>query len=653
MRTLLLPLLLVTAGATAQTRGATAQTAQHSPEAYSVDWTTPGPDSTASMPLGNGDVGLNVWTESNGDVCFYIGKTDAWGSQTEPGWDTWMKTGGVLMKLGKIRVHTGLPPGSSFHQTLRLTKGDILIRQGIDTLRIWVDANHPVINVESSTTLKATLEDWRKEDAVQDNLWYHENPSDADPHLAGRTFGGAIRATKHTVTIDVLTAPTRAIFLQELSKTAKANRAAHEAWWRRFWSRSWIYIKNDSAVTRGYILQRFVTACGGRGAYPIKFNGSIFTVSNDYRAWGGQYWFQNTRPMYWPLLQSGDYDMMRPLFGMYVHMLKPNEQQVNQYYHHAGAYFQETAPFWGGLPYVGPEVEESWTRHYFTPILELSMMMLDYYAYTGNKAFLHDTLLPIAKAGLTFFDRHFKRDSAGKLLLDPDNAIEQFWKVHDPAPDIAGLHAVLQRLIKITDDPRYKRLYAELPELPVGIDKDGKPILLPYTGPQTAKGRNLENPELYAVYPFRLFGLGKPNLDLAINTFNARKFTEPGCWVQDPIQAAYLGDAETARKYVSFNLTRKDPDLKFPAFWATGHDYKPDEDNGGNGQNGLQLMLLQAEGKTIRLLEAWPADWNADFKLHAPGNTTVEGTVEDGKLKRLVVTPASRRADVIVKNAYF
>jgi hypothetical protein len=215
------------------------------------------------------------------------------------------------------------------------------------------------------------------------------------------------------------------------------------------------------------------------------------------------------------------------------------------------------------------------------------------------------------------------------------------------------LHAVLQRLIKITDDPQYKRLYAELPELPVGIDKDGKPILLPYTGPQTAKGRNLENPELYAVYPFRLFGLGKPNLDLAINTFNARKFTEPGCWVQDPIQAAYLGDAETARKYVSFNLTRKDPDLKFPAFWATGHDYKPDEDNGGNGQNGLQLMLLQAEGKTIRLLEAWPADWNADFKLHAPGNTTVEGTVEDGKLKRLVVTPASRRADVIVKNAYF
>ena len=31
-------------------------------------------------------------------------------------------------------------------------------------------------------------------------------------------------------------------------------------------------------VSRAYSLQRFVSACAGRGRYPIKFNGSIFTV---------------------------------------------------------------------------------------------------------------------------------------------------------------------------------------------------------------------------------------------------------------------------------------------------------------------------------------------------------------------------------------
>ena len=43
-----------------------------------VVWNEPGRSSADSMPLGNGDIGLNVWTEQNGDVLFYIGKTDAW-----------------------------------------------------------------------------------------------------------------------------------------------------------------------------------------------------------------------------------------------------------------------------------------------------------------------------------------------------------------------------------------------------------------------------------------------------------------------------------------------------------------------------------------------------------------------------------------------
>jgi hypothetical protein len=141
--------------------------------------------------------------------------------------------------------------------------------------------------------------------------------------------------------------------------------------------------------------------------------------------------------------------------------------------------------------------------------------------------------------------------------------------------------------------------------------------------------------------------LGKPGLDVAVNTFNARKQRTKGCWVQDPIQAAMIGDADVAKDYVSFALTRKDPHFKFPAFWDKGNDYSPDEDNGGNGENGLQQMLMQVDGKKIMLLPAWPAGWDAIFKLNAPYNTTVEGKIEKGKLTNLKVTPASRLADII------
>lgn len=171
--------------------------------------------------------------------------------------------------------------------------------------------------------------------------------------------------------------------------------------------------------------------------------------------------------------------------------------------------------------------------------------------------------------------------------------------------------------------------------------------MLPYTGPQSAKSFNSENPELYAIYPFRLYGLGKPDLDIAINTFNARKQRAKGCWVQDPIQAAMVGDAATAKDYVSFALNRKDPNLKFPAFWNKGNDYAPDEDNGGNGENGLQQMLLQVVDKKIMLLPAWPKGWDADFKLNAPYSTTIQGKVLKGHLVNLKVTPTSRAIDVI------
>ncbi|MBI4024542.1 MAG: hypothetical protein HY360_06145 [Verrucomicrobia bacterium] len=49
----------------------------------------------------------------------------------------------------------------------------------------------------------------------------------------------------------------------------------------------------------------------------------------------------------------------------------------------------------------------------------------------------------------------------------------------------------------------------------------------------------------------------------------------------------------------------------------------------------LQQMLLQADGDQIRLLPAWPADWNVDFKLHAPNKTTITATHCDGRLVRL------------------
>ena len=120
-------------------------------------------------------------------------------------------------------------------------------------------------------------------------------------------------------------------------------------------------------------------------------------------------------------------------------------------------------------------------------------------------------------------------------------------------------------------------------------------------------------------------------------------------WAQDEVNAAYLGMTEEARVHIAGRaLTHSKNIYRWPAYWGPNFNWCPDQDEGGIFLSTIQSMLMQYEGDKIFLLPAWPKDWNCDFKLHAPKNTTIEGRVENGELRELVVTPVSRRADLKV-----
>jgi len=63
---------------------------------------------------------------------------------------------------------------------------------------------------------------------------------------------------------------------------------------------------------------------------------------------------------------------------------------------------------------------------------------------------------------------------------------------------------------------------------------------------------------------------------------------------------------------------------------------------------GLQEMLMQTVDDKIVLFPAWPKEWDVDFKLHAPGNTTVEAHLVNGKIEYLKVVPESRCKDLMI-----
>jgi len=425
-----------------------------------------------------------------------------------------------------------------------------------------------------------------------------------------------------------------------------------------------------SPVSQGYALQRFISACAGRGAFPIKFNGSIFTVDSrekdevydaDYRRWGGPYWFQNTRLPYWPMLASGDYDTLRPLFRMYLDDLPLAKARTPLYFGHEGAFFPETIYFWGvyanenygwnrkGKP--SSHVDNTYIRYYWSGALELTAIMLDYYTYTKDEEFLKTTALPFAEAILEFYDLHYSRDADGKMLIKPSQALETWQKATNPLPPIAGLRFVLDQLLSLptgqispAERAHWRRVRKEIPEIPMKR-QDGKTVLLP--AEEYGELRNMENPELYAVFPYRFYGTGKPDIEIGRATFAIRKNRGTGGWQQNAIQAAYLGLTDIAAQMTAQNFANHHRGSRFPAFWGPNFDWVPDQDHGSVSRMALQTMLMQCEGRTILLFPAWPKQWDVEFKLRAPMNTTVEGVYRSGKLERLTVVPESRAKDIV------
>lgn len=686
-----------------------------------IHWTTPSADSSGSMPLGNGEIGINLWVEDAGehtDIRFYLARTDAWDEN------------GRLCKLGRVRLRLGVPPWP-FEQTLNLARGRMVLRCGPATVTVWVDAHAPVVWIEGRSDqpvhLQAAIELWRtaprevtshKEaqsfsgqdparepivilpDAVipgQQNrvVWYHRNtascwanslrvqelaaliPRFPDP-LLDRTFGGIligdglVNTSDHTL---VTREPRREFAVSVRTHTAQAasvaewlggfrapvpDRAAHEACWREFWSRSWIHITGDAdaeSVTRGYAIQRFLAACGGRGTCPIKFNGSLFTVDArepdetfdpDYRRWGGPYWFQNTRLIYWPCLMSGDYDLLQPLFQMYLRALPLARARTQDYFGHGGAMFPETMNAWGtyrncdyGYDRAGLArgvAANPWIRYHWQGALELIALLLDYRDYTGDGEALRELADPI----IEFYDRHYPRkDGRGHRILEPGQALETWLETLNSLPDVAGLHDVLPRL------GGWDTLLAELPPVPDRRELwSGRRYLIPAL--QYDRCGNWENPELYAILPFRLHGVGLPDLAVGRETYARRTNQATGCWRQDAIQAACLGLTADARRDVVHNFAAKHPGSRFEGFLGPNYDWIPDLDHGGVAMIALQRMLLQHHGDRLHLLPAWPREWSVHFKLHAPRRTTIEAVARHGKIESLVVTPQARQHDVQV-----
>ena len=455
------------------------------------------------------------------------------------------------------------------------------------------------------------------------------------------------------------------------------NRKQTRKWWNEFWNRSYIYLDDagqlanphgldaddlslvdpaDSlaVAVRNYTLFRYMLGCNAYSKWPTKFNGGLFTFdpvwvnpdmafTPDFRRWGGgTHTAQNQRLVYWPMLKNGDFDMMLPQFDYYLRILPTAEKRSRIYWNHEGACFAEQIENFG-LPnpaeygFKRPPAFEynAWLEYEWDTVLEFCLMILETHRYRGMDIRSYE---PLILSSLRFFDEHYRYlarqrgckelDGNGKLVLFPGSACETYKMTYNASSTVAALHVVLQAAGSYFKENAealafVREMQQRIPSIP--LHTIGNKIMI---SPALVWERvnNVETPQLYPVFPWRVYGLGRPNLEIARNTYyydvDAQKFRTHIGWKQDNIWAACLGLTDEA---VALNQRKLyNGPHRFPAFLGPGYDWTPDHNWGGSGMIGLQEMLMQedAQGNIIRY-PAWPKNRKVHFRLHASGGRVV------------------------------
>ena len=452
------------------------------------------------------------------------------------------------------------------------------------------------------------------------------------------------------------------ICLGKATCSASISKKRSAQWWHQYWQRSWIQTDNQEAaeMVRNYELFRYMLGCNAHGQWPTKFNGGLFTFdplyipdglpengkgTPDYRKWGGgTMTAQNQRLVYWPMLKSGDADMMKAQLDTYLRMLPTAKLWAQHFWGHGGACFPEQIENSGlpnpaeyGKPKPGQDRgvgRNAWLEYEWDTALEFCMMALQAREYAPKESW--DKYEPLIAECLKFFDEHYqyeanKRgaktfDANGKLVIYPGSGCETYKMAYNPSCTIAALKAVLEKWGKDS------AMLSRIPDIPTRVI-NGDTCIAPAI--VWERIQNVETPQLYPVFPWRIYGLGRPGLQTAVNTYekdpHALEMRSSKGWKQDNIWAACLGLTEEARR-LNLEKLGSGP-YRFPAFWDPGFDWAPDHNRGGAGMIGIQEMLLQEtpEGELL-LFPAWPKEWNAKFRLHATGGRIVEAEINNGKI---------------------
>jgi hypothetical protein len=716
----------------AATAGGTATTAWHdgkfdlSPEGVvsrdDIVLGQPNVNPTASMPLGNGALGVAAWA-ANGFTA-QLNRSDSMPGRKSPGQVT-------------IPGLSVLSHAADFKGRLDLTDGVLEESGGGMSMKAWVSAakDELVIDVTGANpnlTQTASVYLWPGRNPVAavhgttgtlaetwtDNSGYGASGQPFGS-LAAITAGGRDVRTSVTSAAKITTsfrpnadgefrvvvaaphwaggtaADTAAVTAATvIGNDARVAQAAllnqQNRWWDTYWSHSGLVEMNSADGSAAYLenlrtLYLYDAAASSKaGTYFGSQAGEadMFDWSEDRQTWApNDYWIWNLRGEISANMSSGDYQLNRPIFDMYLGDLPNIEAWTKaQMGGLPGACVPETMSFNGNGYYGdGPVASDAscalaaspqWNAEDISSGAEMSLYMWEQYLGTGDRAFLKKAF-PFMEATAQFLLAYQRAGSDG-LLHAVANAHETQWAVQDPTTDIVAdrtifpIIAQAARLVgdEATSDPLLAQFAAalrEIPPYPRTDDATRTQLLNPgYTQAETAAAdatgtdmiaisyqpaaerHNGENIELEPLWPWDQVSDTDANLfALEQRSYASRPNKGGNDWSYDAVDSARLGQpAQVESNLVALTEAHQ----VYPSGLADiggSVGYQPYQEQSANVAAAVDEALAQDYDGIIRFAPAWPSDWDGSGTVYLQGGDKADVQVENGQLVTAAIQAAT------------
>ncbi|WP_008585487.1 glycosyl hydrolase family 95 catalytic domain-containing protein [Niabella soli] len=287
---------------------------------------------------------------------------------------------------------------------------------------------------------------------------------------------------------------------------------SNKKWWAAFWAQSFIQLSGADGVAgeieKNYTYFLYVMASSSRGAYPVKFNGMLWTTGGDARQWGGAFWGANQSCYYEALFPTNHLELMDPMFHMYTAAIPSFQKAAEQQWGSKGVYIPETVGFDGvpALPdSIASEMRElyllkkpwanrsasfmnyaftkqpflsrwNWkftgqwkngrweyidrgdgpfgpVNHIFSRGAKIAYQYWQRYEYTQDREWLRDLAYPLLKGIAEFYRNfpNFRKGKDGNYFIQHVNDNESIWDAENPVEEISAMMGIFPAAIKASE----------------------------------------------------------------------------------------------------------------------------------------------------------------------------------------------------------